>query len=87
MPRPAAGRSSIGPAPRSGHADRRGRRPKAAKLASNTQLRRYVQDRLSGAVERPDRFAVHGPKVEWIGRRQGRRKDREGFQNLASWSG
>src|SRR2546425_5935636 len=42
------------------HADRRGRRPKAAKLASNTKLRRYVQDRLSRAVERPDGGAVDG---------------------------
>jgi IS30 family transposase len=65
------------------HADRRGRRPKAAKLASNTQLRRFVQDRLSGAVERTDGFAVHGPKVEWIGRRHGRRKDRRWAR---SWS-
>src|SRR6266511_2774132 len=65
------------------HADRRGRRPKAAKLASNDGLRRYVQDRLSGAVERPDGVAVHGPKVEWIGRRHGRRKDRRWAR---SWS-
>jgi IS30 family transposase len=65
------------------HADRRGRRPKAAKLASNTRLRRYVQDRLSGAVERPDGVAVAGPKVEWIGRRHGRRKDRRWAR---SWS-
>jgi IS30 family transposase len=65
------------------HADRRGRRPKAAKLASNTKLRRYVHNRLSGAVERPDGVAVHGPKVEWIGRRHGRRKDRRWAR---SWS-
>jgi IS30 family transposase len=65
------------------HADRRGRRPKAAKLASNTKLRRYVQDRLSGAVERPDGVAVAGPKVEWIGRRHGPRKDRRWAR---SWS-
>src|SRR6266540_289104 len=65
------------------HADRRGRRPKAAKLASNTKLHRYVQDRLSGAVERPDGVAVDGPKVEWIGRRHGRRKDRRWAR---SWS-
>jgi IS30 family transposase len=65
------------------HADRRGRRPKAAKLASNTKLRRYVQDRLAGAVERPDGVAVDGPKVEWIGRRHGRRKDRRWAR---SWS-
>ena len=36
------------------HADRRGRRPKPAKLATNPELRRYVQDRLSGTVQRPD---------------------------------
>jgi DNA-binding CsgD family transcriptional regulator len=36
------------------HADLRARRPKPAKLAVNAQLRRYVQDRLSGAVKRPD---------------------------------
>jgi IS30 family transposase len=65
------------------HADRRGRRPKAAKLASNTKLRRYVQDRLAGAVERPDGVAVDGPRVEWIGRRHGRRKDRRWAR---SWS-
>ena len=32
------------------HADRRARRPKPAKLAVNAELRRYVQERLSGAV-------------------------------------
>jgi len=65
------------------HADRRGRRPKAAKLASNANLRRYVQERLSGAVERPDGVAVGGPEVRWIGRRHGRRKDRRWAR---SWS-
>jgi IS30 family transposase len=58
------------------HADRRGRRPKAAKLAVNVELGRYVQERLSGAVERPDGIAVAGPEVRWVGRRHGRRKDR-----------
>jgi len=58
------------------HADRRARRPKPAKLVSNAGLRRYVQDRLSGAVERPDGAAVRGPQVRWIGRRHGRRQDR-----------
>src|SRR6476620_4006348 len=53
------------------HADRRARRPQPAKLAVNAQLRRYVQDRLSGAVERPDGGAVDGPEVTWIGRRYG----------------
>ena len=58
------------------HADRRARRPKPAKLAANPELRRYVQDRLSGAVKRPDGAAVQSLTVAWIGRRHGRRKDR-----------
>jgi IS30 family transposase len=65
------------------HADRRARRPKPAKLAVNAALRRYVQDRLSGAVQRPEGVAVHGPKVAWIGRRHGPRKDRRWAK---SWS-
>jgi IS30 family transposase len=58
------------------HADRRGRRPKRAKLATNPALREYVQDRLAGAVRQPDGPALAGPQVVWIGRRHGRRKDR-----------
>ena len=59
------------------HADRRARRPKAARLAVNEPLRRYVGDRLSGVVRRPDDGAgVEGPRVRWIGRRRGRRQDR-----------
>jgi IS30 family transposase len=58
------------------HADLRARRPKPAKLAVNGQLRRYVQERLSGAVKRPNGGVVAGPEVRWIGRRHGRRKDR-----------
>jgi IS30 family transposase len=58
------------------HADRRARRPKVAKLAANGALRRYVQDRLSGAITAPDGAAVAGPAVRWIGRRHGRRQDR-----------
>ena len=42
------------------HADRRARRPKPAKLAVNAELRRYVQDRLSGLV-----------RAAWTGRRGG----------------
>src|SRR3954470_6016250 len=57
------------------HADRRARRPKPAKLAVYPELRAYVQDRLSGAVRRPD-GSVGGPQVSWRGRRQGPRKDR-----------
>jgi IS30 family transposase len=58
------------------HADLRARRPKPAKLAVNAPLRRYVQDRLSGLVQRPGGSVVAGPKVRWVGRRHGRRKDR-----------
>jgi IS30 family transposase len=65
------------------HADRRGRRPKPAKLATNSALRRYVQDRLSGAVERPGGIVVDGPSVVWVGRRHGRRQDRRWAK---SWS-
>jgi transposase, IS30 family len=57
------------------HADRRARRPKPAKLATNPELRDYVQDRLAGAVQRPD-GTVAGPQVGWRGRRHGPRKDR-----------
>jgi transposase, IS30 family len=55
------------------HADRRARRPKAAKLAVNEPPRRSVEDRLSGAVRRPGGAEVEGPPVRWIGRRHGRR--------------
>jgi IS30 family transposase len=65
------------------HADRRARRPKPAKLAVDVELRGYVQDRLSGAVQRPDGIAVAGPTVSWGGRRHGRRQDRRWAK---SWS-
>ena len=58
------------------HADRRAKRPKTAKLAGNPELRRYVQDRLAGVIERADGSSVPGPDVRWIGRRHGRRQDR-----------
>ena len=58
------------------HAELRARRPKPAKLAVNARLREYVQDRLCGAVKRPDGSVVAGPDVRWIGRRHGRRQDR-----------
>ena len=57
------------------HADRRARRPKPAKLAVNPELRRYVQDRLAGCVQRPDGSGA-GPDVGWRGRRHGPRRDR-----------
>ena len=45
-------------------------------------MRRYVQDRLAGGVQRPDGSAA-GPQVGWRGRRHGPRKDRRWAQ---SWS-
>jgi transposase, IS30 family len=42
------------------HADRRARRPKPAKLATNEALRRSVQERLAGMVTTPD-----GASVPW----------------------
>jgi IS30 family transposase len=65
------------------HADLRARRPEPAKLAVNAELRRYVQDRLAGVVQRPDGTAVDGPHVPWNNRRHGRRKDRRWAR---SWS-
>ncbi len=65
------------------HAERRASRPKEAKLAANQVLREYVQDRLAGAIARPDGEPVPGPDVRWIGRRHGRRADRRWAR---SWS-
>ena len=65
------------------HADRRSRRPKPVKLVINAELRQYVQDRLSGAVLRPDGIVVAGPMVSWGGRRHGRRQHRRWAR---SWS-
>jgi len=65
------------------HADRRARRPKVSKLAANYRLRSYVQDRLAGAIARPDGEAVRGPTVRFGGRRHGRRADRRWAK---SWS-
>jgi len=58
------------------HAERAARRPKVAKLAANDTLRRWVEDRLSGAVARPGDRPVVGPMVSWRGRRHGRRQNR-----------
>jgi IS30 family transposase len=58
------------------HADRSLRRPKPGKLAENEILRRYVQERLAGAVTAPDGVRINGPKVAWKGRRAGRRQHR-----------
>jgi IS30 family transposase len=58
------------------HAERAARRPKAAKLATNPELRSYVQERLAGAVIAPGGAAATGPTVPWKGRRHGRRRHR-----------
>ncbi len=53
------------------------RRPKAAKLVTNPQLREYVHERLAGEVRRPDGTAVVGPSpAPWKGRNKPRRQDR-----------
>src|SRR4051794_19279616 len=58
------------------HAERRVSRAKFSKLAANDALREYVQERLGGAIARPDGEPVPGPDVRFIGRRHGRRQDR-----------
>jgi IS30 family transposase len=58
------------------HAERSARRPKPAKLAVNTPLRAYVEERLAGQVIAPSGTLVPGPAVAWKGRRHGRRQDR-----------
>jgi IS30 family transposase len=59
------------------HAERRAKRPKLAKLASNDRLRRYVQERLAGRVRSEKGTVIAGPEVQrWKGRRHGRRMDR-----------
>jgi IS30 family transposase len=59
------------------HAERRARRPKAAKLVTNDRLRQYVQDRLAGVVRGPDGRVVAGPTaVLWKGRNKPHRGDR-----------
>jgi len=58
------------------HADRAARRPKPAKLATNTELQRYVQERLADAIIAPSGATVPRPVVTWKGRRHGRRQPR-----------
>jgi IS30 family transposase len=52
------------------------RRPKAAKLVANEQLRDYVQDRLAGNVHSVDGSVVGPPTATWKGRNRPRRQDR-----------
>ncbi|MBX3656149.1 MAG: IS30 family transposase [Ramlibacter sp.] len=58
------------------HADRSARRPKPAKLQTNTKLREYVQDRLAGNIATSGGRTIAGPQVSWKGRRHGRRQSR-----------
>jgi hypothetical protein len=58
------------------HADRSARRPKPSKLATNSRLRQYVQERLSGEISSDDGSKISGPKVEWKGRKTGPRQSR-----------
>ena len=53
------------------------KRPKAAKLVTNDQLREYVQQRLDGSVKRADGTVVAGPVTGgWKGRGKPHRQDR-----------
>jgi hypothetical protein len=58
------------------HAERRARRRKVAKLATNERLREYVEDRLAGVVRAPDGRAVGPDGPVWKGRNELHRKDR-----------
>jgi len=53
------------------------KRPKTAKLVTNSKLREYVQDRLGGLVRGRDGRVVTGPRtVAWKGRNKPHRQDR-----------
>lgn len=58
------------------HADRAARRPKPSKLATNSALCAYVQDRLAGQVANADGIGFGGPDVIWKGRRAVHRQSR-----------
>ena len=65
------------------HAERRARRPKPAKLVTNSRLRDYVQDRLVGEV-RDSTGEIVGPAGPvWSGRNKPHRGDRRWVQG---WS-
>ena len=65
------------------HADRSSRRLKLSKLATNDNLRHYVQDRLSGVIASAKGVKISGPMVTWKGRRSGLRQHRRW---AAAWS-
>src|SRR3546814_12446262 len=49
------------------HADRAASRPKPSKLATNTALRDYVQERLAAKITHPDGAGFSAPDVVWRG--------------------
>ena len=59
------------------------KRPKAAKLATNSRLNDYVQERLSGELKRPDGTVAPGPPTTWKGLNKPHRADRRW---ASSWS-
>lgn len=65
------------------HAERRGQRPKIAKLVANERLREYVQDRLASVLSAADGTAVAGPATTWKGRNKPHGQDRRW---ATSWS-
>jgi IS30 family transposase len=65
------------------HAERRARRPKAAKLDANEPLRVYVQERLAGEVQAPDGRVVGPAGPKWNGKNKPHRGDRRWVQG---WS-
>ena len=73
---PAAAAWSIGRPTAQWHAERAARRPKAAKLATNDALCRYVEDRLAGRIVHPDGRLLDGPRTVWRKRRHGPRQAR-----------
>ncbi|WP_285628977.1 IS30 family transposase [Kineosporia sp. NBRC 101677] len=65
-------------------ADLVAQRPKTAKLAENERLREYVQERLSGEIQRPDGSLAQGPNTRaWNGRNKPHRQDRRW---VTAWS-
>jgi IS30 family transposase len=65
------------------HAERRGRRPKPAKLLTNERLRTYVQERLVGDVIDASGRRVGPDGPAWKGRNKPHRRDRRWVQG---WS-
>jgi IS30 family transposase len=65
------------------HAERRARRPKAAKLVVNDRLRQHVQDRLAGVVATSGGQGVGPAGPAWKGRNKPHRGDRRWVQ---AWS-